>query len=102
MNGIDAALPALAAGATISPLALFLQADIIVKIVMVGLLLASVWTWGIIIAQWMKMQRINKGSDRYEREFWSAEDVDAFQDANRSSDLPGSKVVSAGLAEWRR
>ncbi len=102
MSVIDATLSALAAGATISPLGLFLQADIIVKIVMVGLLLASVWTWGIIIAQWIKMRRINKGSDRYEREFWGAEDVDAFQDANRSSDLPGSKVVSAGLAEWRR
>lgn len=31
---------------TLSPVALFLQADIVVKIVMVGLLLASIWTWG--------------------------------------------------------
>ena len=34
--------------ATLSPIALFLQADIIVKIVMVGLLLASIWmSWDI-------------------------------------------------------
>jgi biopolymer transport protein TolQ len=31
-----------------SPLNLFLHADIVVKIVMLGLLLASVWTWSII------------------------------------------------------
>ena len=30
--------------ATLSPIALFLQADIVVKIVMIGLLLASIWT----------------------------------------------------------
>ena len=37
------------APATLSPLALFLQADIVVKVVMIGLLLASIWTWGIIL-----------------------------------------------------
>ena len=35
--------------ATMSPLALFMQADIVVKVVMVGLLAASVWTWAIIV-----------------------------------------------------
>lgn len=87
---------------TLSPIALFLQADIVVKLVMIGLLLASVWTWAIIVAQWLKFRRIAKASDRYEREFWKAEDVDAFQEANRGSDVPSAKVVQAGLVEWRR
>jgi biopolymer transport protein TolQ len=87
---------------TLSPIALFLQADIIVKLVMIGLLIASVWTWAIIIAQWMKLRRVTRASDRYERDFWKAEDIDAFQEANRSSDLPISKVVQSGLVEWRR
>jgi biopolymer transport protein TolQ len=87
---------------TLSPIALFLQADIIVKLVMIGLLIASIWTWAIIIAQWMKLRRVTRASDRYERDFWKAEDVDAFQESNRSSDLPIAKVVQAGLVEWRR
>ncbi len=87
---------------TLSPIALFLQADIIVKLVMIGLLIASIWTWAIIIAQWMKLRRVTRASDLYERDFWKADDVDAFQEANRSSDLPISKVVQAGLVEWRR
>ena len=37
--------------ATISPLALFLQADIVVKGVMIGLLLASIWTWAMLSRQ---------------------------------------------------
>jgi len=36
--------------ATLSPVALFLQADVVVKIVMAGLLGASIWTWALIIA----------------------------------------------------
>lgn len=87
---------------TLSPIALFLQADIIVKLVMIGLLIASIWTWAIIIAQWLKLRRVARASDRYERDFWKAEDVDAFQEANRGSDLPIAKVVQSGLIEWRR
>ncbi len=88
--------------ATLSPIALFLQADIIVKLVMIGLLIASVWTWSIIITQWVKLRRVGNASDRYERDFWKAEDVDAFQKAQNGNDLPSAKVVAAGLAEWRR
>jgi biopolymer transport protein TolQ len=87
---------------TLSPIALFLQADIIVKLVMIGLLIASIWTWAIIIAQWVKLRRVRLESDRYERDFWKAEDVDAFQEANRGLDVPSAKVVNAGLVEWRR
>lgn len=87
---------------TLSPIALFLQADIIVKLVMIGLLLASIWTWSIIVTQWMKLRKIGKASDRYERDFWKANDVDAFQKEMNGVDLPSAKVVQAGLAEWRR
>ena len=87
---------------TLSPIALFLQADVIVKLVMIGLLVASIWTWGIIIAQWVKLRRVGNASERYERDFWKADDVDAFQDANKGSELPSAKIVQAGLGEWRR
>jgi biopolymer transport protein TolQ len=87
---------------TLSPLALFLQADIIVKLVLIGLLFASVWTWAIIVTQWLKLRKVTRGSDKFEREFWKAEDVDAFQEENRDSVLPSAKIMGAGLSEWRR
>ena len=43
-----------------SPLTLFLQADIVVKIVMLGLLAASVWTWAIIFTHALRLRRINR------------------------------------------
>ncbi len=87
---------------TLSPIALFLQADIIVKLVMIGLLVASIWTWGIIIALWAKLRKVGSASERFERDFWNADDVDAFQDTHKGSDLPSAKIVQAGLGEWRR
>jgi biopolymer transport protein TolQ len=81
---------------------LFLQADITVKLVMLGLLLASIWTWAIIFGQWRRMARIGRESDLFERDFWKAEDIDGFYEARGRGDLPSAKVLAAGIAEWRR
>lgn len=99
------ALPSvsLATGAaTISPVALFLQADIVVKIVMLGLLLASIWTWAIIISFGVKLRRTRKGCDAFEKDFWKTEDIDRFFEGKSKSDLPTAKVMAAGVTEWRR
>ena len=85
-----------------SPLALFLQADIVVKVVMVGLLLASVWTWAIIVGQWARMRRTARESERFEREFWKSEDIDTFYQSRGKEELPSARVLAAGVAEWRR
>jgi biopolymer transport protein TolQ len=88
--------------ATMSPIALFLQADLVVKFVMAGLLLASVWTWALIIAFWRRLGRIRKGMTGFERDFWNAEDIDAFYKAEADKDLPSARVFVAGVKEWRR
>jgi biopolymer transport protein TolQ len=88
--------------ATMSPLALFLQADIVVKIVMIGLLVASLLTWWIILAQGGRIRRILAKTGKFERDFWASEDIDNFYTANRNSDLPVAKVLGAGVTEWRR
>jgi biopolymer transport protein TolQ len=85
-----------------SPIALFMQADIVVKSVMIGLLLASIWTWAIIISQARRIQRAVRDGDRFEKEFWKAEDIDRFHDKRGDEDLPSAKVFTAGLTEWRR
>jgi len=86
----------------LSPATLFMQADIVVKCVMIGLILASIWTWAIIIGQGMKIRKVTKGNARFESEFWKAEDIDRFYDGPGREDLPSAKVFSAGVAEWRR
>ena len=81
---------------------LFRDANLPVQIVMVLLLLASVWTWAIIASHWAKMRRINRDNDRFERDFWKAEDIDVFYKAESETDLPSARVFAAGVTEWRR
>jgi biopolymer transport protein TolQ len=85
-----------------SPIVLFLHADYVVQIVMGGLVLASIWTWTIIVGQWLRMRRVNRDNDRFEREFWKSEDIDSFYEARGRGELPSAKVLAAGIAEWRR
>jgi len=89
-------------GAMLSPIHLFLQADIVVKGVMLGLLFASVWTWAIIIAHGLRLRKASRASDSFEREFWKAEDIDRLYDGAGRADVPSAKIFSAGVSEWRR
>ncbi len=88
--------------ATLSPVALFLQADWVVKAVMLGLLAASIWTWAIIVMFWRRLGSVRKDTARFEEAYRTAADIDAFHRAERESELPMAKVFAAGVAEWRR
>lgn len=87
---------------TMSPVALFMQADIVVKGVMILLILASLWTWTIIIGHAIRIQRVGRGNVGFEREFWKSQDIDKFYEARGRDELPSAKIFAAGIAEWRR
>jgi len=89
-------------GDAMSPLILFLNADIVVKVVMLGLLAASIWTWAIIFTHSLRLRRINRQTERFERDFWAADDIDAFHESRGKERLPIAAVLGAGLDEWRR
>ena len=88
--------------APLSPVALFLQADWVVRLVMLGLLAASLWTWAIIWSFSRRIGRTRKRSEKFEREFWSADDIDVFHKQQGEADLPVARVFQAGVREWRR
>ena len=64
------------AAATMSPVALFLQADWVVRGVMIGLLLASLWTWAIILSFGFRIGSVKKGIASFEVEYREADDID--------------------------
>ena len=69
---------------------------------MIGLLCASVWTWGIIIGHGLRLKAIAAKSAKFEKDFWTSEDIDSFYTKHRASTLPSAKVLDAGVTEWRR
>ena len=102
MTALNLLSAAAAAPKHLDPLALFLQADIVVKVVMAGLVLASVWVWTIIAAFSLRYRKVSAASRSYEHDFWNAADIDAFQAQRGSGDVPSAKVAGAAIAEWRR
>jgi biopolymer transport protein TolQ len=94
--------PAAAAPTGLDPVELFLQADIIVQAVMVGLILASVWVWMIIVSFSLKIGKLGAASRDYETEFWEGESTDKALSKQQRREIPSARVAAAGLDEWRK
>jgi biopolymer transport protein TolQ len=98
---LAATVPA-AAPTRLDPVELFLQADIIVQAVMVGLLLASIWVWMIIVSFSLRIGGLSKKSREYEAEFWEQRDREALLTKQVRKEVPAARVAAAGLDEWRK
>ncbi|HEY0526412.1 MAG TPA: protein TolQ [Stellaceae bacterium] len=87
----------------LSILGLFLQADIIVKCVMLLLLLASFWSWAVIFDKVMRLRRLKRDAAAFEESFWSGGSLDDLYErvGNRPPD-PMSAIFAAAMREWRR
>jgi biopolymer transport protein TolQ len=92
-----------AAAPTLSMISLFLQADLIVKGVMVLLLAASFWSWAIIFDKVLKLKRLGRAADAFEESFWSGGSIEDLYDRIGSRPVdPMSATFAAAMLEWRR
>ncbi|MEM1264937.1 MAG: protein TolQ [Pseudomonadota bacterium] len=86
-----------------SLLALFLRATITVKIVMAMLVVASVWSWAIIIQKHINYGRARRDAEAFESAFWSGQALDQmFEEISEDPRGGNEKVFVAGMKEWRR
>ena len=89
--------------ANLSLLNLFLQADLVVKLVMIVLLIASIWVWTIIIEKSVSLRRVNREANRFEDEFWSGGSLDTLFDREGTDPVhPMAAVFGAAMSEWKR
>ena len=87
----------------LSIISLFLQADLIVKVVMFLLLAASFWSWAVIFDKLMKLRRLRRDAEHFEESFWSGGSLDDLYDRIGQRPLdPMSAVFAAAMREWRR
>ena len=79
------------------------QADIIVKLVLLILVLASFWSWAVIFDKLMRLRRLRQSAASFEETFWSGGSLDDLFDrvGQRPVD-PMSAVFAAAMHEWRR
>ncbi len=91
------------AGGDLSLWGLFMQADIVVKLVMLGLLGASIWVWAVVFEKWSSLRKVNRASDAFEDRFWSGGSLDElFDQEGTSPSHPMAAVFAAAMGEWRR
>jgi biopolymer transport protein TolQ len=104
MNPLNAVKGSLAANTGgFSFLDLFLSAHIVVKIVMIGLLLASVISWAIIIEKLFAFRRAAREADTFEQLFWSGQSLDElYAGLSRGKTFSMASLFVAAMREWKR
>lgn len=86
-----------------SLLALFMRATFIVKIVMMLLIVASFWSWSIIIQKFIAYRKARSEAQAFDQAFWSGEPLDELYDQLQGAPLSApERVFSSGMTEWRR
>jgi biopolymer transport protein TolQ len=81
---------------------LFMRADWVVKLVMLGLALASLWSWTVILDKTFRFGALNREADRFEDEVASGkslEEVAAKAGERPRHALP--RMLQGALREWR-
>ena len=83
--------------------ALFSQADLVVKTVMIGLLGASIWCWAIIVDKSVLYGRAKREMNRFERTFWSGQSLEElYQQMSERPTMGLGAVFVAAMKEWKR
>ena len=83
--------------------ALFMQAGLIVKLVMIGLIAASVWTWAIVFDKYVSFGKAKRQFDQFEQVFWSGQSLEELYRtlAERQNGGLAAIFVSA-MREWKK
>jgi biopolymer transport protein TolQ len=104
MNPADVAQSALPlTSSDLSLFTLFLHAHWIVKTVMLGLMVCSVWVWAIAIDKTVLYTRTKRSMDRFEQTFWSGESLeDLYRSLQSRPNHSMAALFVAAMREWKR
>ena len=82
---------------------LFMQADIVVKSVIIILIVASIYSWNVIVAKILRMRQLKKLEKEFEEIFWSGNSFeDLYETLNFNKTDPKSKIFCAAILEWKK
>ncbi len=83
--------------------ALFARATLIVKLVMLMLVIASFWSWSVIIQKIILYRAARRDAARFDRAFWSGEPLDQlFETLGPDPKGRSERIFAAGMVEWQR
>lgn len=81
---------------------LFMQADVVVKGVMIMLILASIWSWAIIFDKWILFKSVKGKTNNFEKSFWSGQSLEnLFERVKGRENHPMALVFASAMQEWQ-
>ncbi len=86
-----------------SALSIFMRADWVVKAVLTGLAIASLWSWAIIIDKLLRFANLNREADAFEDEIDGGTSLEDL--AQRAGDKPRHalpRMLQSAVREWRQ
>jgi len=98
---MDPAVPAAITADSFSFLTLFLRADWVVKAVLSGLALASLWSWSVILEKAVRFAGLNREASRFETEVASGRSLEEIAQAAGDTTHALPRMLQGALKEWR-
>lgn len=87
----------------LSLVGMFMHADFVVKLIVLGLLGVSVWCWAIIIRKITLFRQFQQETKQFEDKFWSGGSLeDLYDSVGHTPTTPIAAVFSAAMREWQR
>lgn len=86
----------------LSVMTLFMQADWVVKAVMLGLALASIWCWAVIFNRMAVYGRAQRAIKTFEKAFAAREPLSELHSRFATFEHGLAPIFSAGIEEWRQ
>mgnify|MGYP003575899617 CR=1 FL=1 len=85
-----------------SIVSLILNASLVVKLVMAGLLLTSLASWTVIFGKLFGLRKVRGANEEFEREFWTGRNLnDLYSDAAQRTDgAPMERIFASGMREF--
>lgn len=88
---------------SISMYDMFADSDIFMKLLVIGLLFASFWSWSIIFDKVMLFRRMRERMKAFEERFWSGGSLESLYNAYAKNPIdPLSSIFVSAIKEWRR
>ena len=82
----------------ITPVSMFMEATAVVKVVMAGLLLASIFSWTLLLIKLLEFGALNKTTDRFLEAFRGARTIADMRRVSTSEDFDGNPLADMAAA----
>ncbi|TDH35121.1 protein TolQ [Pseudohoeflea suaedae] len=93
----------LAATSDVTLWSLFMQAGFVVKLVMLGLIGASIWTWAIVVDKVVTYGRVRRQLDKFEQVFWSGQSLEElYRSLSERKSTGMGAIFVAAMREWKK